>query len=348
MVLMHKILNFIFILYLLYYKMDTNQMLLLIIALFLIYHMTSICGDGFTNLGNSTDPNKFREYSSCNIPDGQDCDQYYIKSGTNYLNEPDYYGCIKEKSKDSNCKKSNRCIDSGKCPSCGDLSNYTLMGTDGFSASMCTSNLDTCKKCLNNENNVTMSVFNNHYGRYNITSPYTTICGKSGKYTECDETKSKCTDDLQQILTDTMNSSGNCSIQELYTEIQNASGELSLNCNGNNNIHGEEAWLDEALSSVGDEYCKPNNNTWKCNRDDIPSYCKNGQCVLTGDTNNKKCSCPEGTVPLNNGKCGKVTCTPGRRVRGVDPRIDKCPIDKKCVFVPAGGIFPGEGSLKCV
>ena len=30
--------------------MDTNQMLLLIIALFLIYNMTSICGDGF-NVG---------------------------------------------------------------------------------------------------------------------------------------------------------------------------------------------------------------------------------------------------------------------------------------------------------
>ena len=118
-----------------------------------------------------------------------------------------------------------------------------------------------------------------------------------------------------------MNSSGQCSIKDLYNEIK-GNGEVTLNCNGNNNINGEEAWLDEALSSVGDGYCKPNNDTWKCNRDDIPSYCKNGKCVLTGNTNNKKCGCPKGTFLLNNGKCGKITC------KGFTNGL--CPKDKIC------------------
>jgi hypothetical protein len=317
--------------------MNTNQMLLLIIALFLIYHMTNVCGDGFS-VSSSLDQGNFVLNQTCEQKYLPDCEINYFKDGNNSFGEPQYYQCQKDEHSVCHQKNNNNYIKcTNQCPSCGDISKYTLLDN-----TKCTKDLVTCKQCLDSK--VKFTGINSN----TLTDKYSEICPKSGKYTECDKTKSRCIGDLQTILTDTMNSSGNCSIQDLYTKIQNASGELSLNCNGNNSIGGEEEWLDEALSSVGGEYCKPNNAIWTCNRDDIPSYCKNGQCVLTGNTNNKKCSCPEGTVPLNNGKCGKVTCTPGRRVRGVDPRIDKCPIDKKCVFVPAGGIFPGEGSLKCV
>jgi hypothetical protein len=280
-------------------------MLLLIIALFLIYHMTSICGDGF-NVGS-----KFVYSENCDVDiPVQNCNTRFFKNNmVNSNGEPNYYQCMynptyKTCDKDSN----NRCID--QCPSCGDLSKYTLSDKVG-SYTKCTKDLDTCTKCIDPKNTVEFSKRNLKGFNDTLIDKYSEICPKSGQYTgkpytECDETKSKCTDDLQTILTDTMNSSGNCSIKDLYNEIK-GNGEVTLNCNGNNNIYGEEAWLDEALSSVGDGYCKPNNDTWKCNRD-IPSYCKNGQCVLTGDTNNKECGCPKGTFLLNNGKCGKVTC----------------------------------------
>ena len=288
--------------------MDANQMLLLIIALFLIYHMTSICGDGF-NVGSQF---VYSEDCDVDIPINECNTRFFKNNMVNSNGEPEYYQCMYNEQLRT-CNKainkkvgSIRCID--QCPSCGDLSKYTLSDKVG-SYNKCTKDLDTCTKCIDPKNTVEFSKINLKGFYDTLIDKYSEICPKSGQYTgkpytECDDTKSKCTSDLQTILTDTMNSSGKCSIQELYKEIK-GNGEVTLNCNGNNNINGEEAWLDEALSSVGDGYCKPNNDTWKCNRD-IPSYCKNGQCVLTGDTNNKKCGCPKGTLIDKFGNCTKA------------------------------------------
>jgi len=284
-------------------------MLLLIIALFLIYNMTSVCGDGF-NVGASNQGN-FVLNQTCKTTDYTQCINKYFERDTNTYGEPQYYPCQLDKKKVCHQKysddKPNLIKCTNQCPSCGDLSKYTLLGSE------CTKNLETCKQCLNPTNDVTFTGIQKK-GRpmQTLTDKYSKICPKSGsyvgtEYTECDDTKSRCINDLQSILKVEMNSTGKCSINDIYTKIKNASGELSLNCNGNNNINGEEAWLDETLSLVGDGYCKPVNASWTCTRD-IPEYCKNGQCVLTGDTNNKKCGCPEGTSLLNNGKCGKVTC----------------------------------------
>jgi hypothetical protein len=249
----------------------------------------------------------------------------FFQHGTSPTNgEPLYNQCTLDN--DDKCTSKGETAKCGnQCPTCGDLSkyNYPLKGDD-WNAS-CTRDLDMCSKCLNGVVDFTA------IGRYNnYTDNYKGICPKSGsyvgkEYTECDDNKSKCINDLQTILTDTMNSSGQCSIKDLYNKIK-GNGEVTFNCKGNNNINGEEAWLDEALSSVGDGYCKPNNDTWKCNRDDIPSYCKNGQCVLTGNTNNKTCGCPKGTLIDKYGKCTKA--------------VQYCPEKNKF----NGGLAPGKTS----
>jgi hypothetical protein len=309
------------ILYLLYYKMDTNQMLLLIIALFLIYNMTSICGDGF-NVGAEYILNQHCKAFK------EDCEYTYYENGSNAYGEPQYNQCQIDTRgychSDYDIGDPRLKICTNQCPSCGDLSKYTLSGSN------CTKNLETCKQCLNPTKDVMFIGVG--MSAETLTDKYSKICPKSGKYTECDDTKSKCTSDLQTILTDTMNSSGQCSIQELYNEII-SNGDVALNCNGNNNIYGEEAWLDEALSSVGDGYCKPNNDTWKCNRDDIPSYCKNGQCVLTGNTNNKKCGCPKGTLIDKFGNCTKA--------------VQYCPSDTEKSGYAGTSCFPMTFPVKC-
>ena len=279
--------------------MDTNQMLLLIIALFLIYNMTSICGDGF-NVGSIGNPKEYILNPNCKALKGY-CSNTYYENGLNTYGEPQYYQCQIDSrgycNNDYKIDDPRLKICTNQCPSCGDLSKYTL------SDSNCTKNLETCKQCLDPTNDVMF----NGAGMLapTLTDKYSKICPKSGKYTECDDKRNKCISDLDNILKNTMNSSGQCSIQELYTEIK-GNGEVTLNCNGNNSINGEEAWLDEALSLVGGGYCKPNNASWTCNRDDIPSYCKNGQCVLTGDTNNKMCGCPKGTLIDKFGNCTKA------------------------------------------
>ena len=52
-------------------------------------------------------------------------------------------------------------------------------------------------------------------------------------------------------------------------------------------------------------YCDLSNKTWKCNRKDVPLYCKNRQCLLSEDG---KCSCPVGKVLLQDGSCGIPDC----------------------------------------
>ena len=286
----------------------------------LFYFTNSKCIETFSN---------FEEISACDkVPKDEDCKKYYRKSQQAYndSNEPDYYGCIKgdhNKCVNDNTPP-NKCINSDKCPSCGDLSKYNLY-KGNFFGDRCTSNLDTCAKCLNSENNVSMRVVNASDPDYHIVDSYTKICPKSESdltYTECDDNSTKCISDLNNILKDTMNSSGNCSIQSLYTKLKNASGELSFNCNGNIPISGQEEWLDEKLSTVGGGYCKPINASWTCNRDDIPSYCRNNECELSGDTDNKKCDCKSPNVLLQNNTCGKVTC------KGLTHGL--CPKDKIC------------------
>ena len=275
----------------------------------LFYFTNSKCIETFSNLENSDD-NDFIEIGVCDDKRQtyrENCAKYYVRDGSNDSNEPDYYGCIK--GDHNNCSKSSRCIDSGKCPSCGNLSKYTLMGSDGYGAGICTSNLDTCKKCLNSENEVSFSASGEN-GDYYIRAPYTEICPKDESdltYTECDESNEKCKSDLNNILKDTMNSSGNCSIQSLYTKLKNASGERSINCNGNIHISGQEEWLDEKLATIGGGYCKPINASWTCNRD-IPSFCEHYECELSGDIDNKKCDCKSPNKLLQNNTCGKPDC----------------------------------------
>jgi hypothetical protein len=311
--------------------MGTNQMLLLIIALFLIYNMTSVCGDGF-NVG--AQKGNFVLNQACQTKDFGQCINKYFEKDTNTYGEPQYYPCqidaygvCHQKYSDD---KPNLIKCTNQCPSCGDLSKYTLLGSE------CTKNLETCKQCLNPTNDVTFTGIQKK-GRpmQTLTDKYSEICPKSGsyvgtEYTECDDTKSECINDLQSILKVEMNSTGKCSINDIYTKIKNASGELSLNCNGNNNINGEEAWLDETL---GSDYCKPVNASWTCTRDDIPEYCKNGECVLTGDTDNKKCGCPEGTLLDKYGKCTKA--------------VQYCPQETSKSGYAGTSCFPMTFPMKC-
>jgi hypothetical protein len=317
--------------------------------------MTSVCGDGF-NVGAQKNVNlelvDICHNGNDNDPRSQgkdfiQCEQRFIENAKEITKDGEtvYNGCKKEydnfgeKTGPFNCVITHDCKWNDMnthCPSCGDLNKYTLVNKTS-NKTPCTNNFVSCHGCLNglvdfhsnfDINRKPGDPWGKNTTTYNYNNKkYKEICPKSGsyvgkEYTECDDTKSECINDLQSILTVEMNSTGKCSINDIYTKIKNASGELSLNCNGNNNINGEEAWLDETL---GNEYCKPVNASWKCTRD-IPEYCKNGQCVLTGDTDNKKCGCPKGTLIDKYGKCTKA-----------------CPEkNEKNKFI--GGLAPGKTS----
>ena len=254
------------------------------------------------------------------------------------------------------CKyNENYCTDD-LCPHCNSLENWYLSGEK------CVSNIDKCTECINSSNITFKGFVNGSMAEWSLSNNKEGVGGEPAPFINwcaglhprnpnvvkslCEGSASACQKDLETILSDTMNSSKTCSIQGLYDEITSASGGLSLHCKGNNDIQGEEVWLDEALSKVGDGYCDLSNKKWKCKRNDIPDYCKNGQCVLTGDTSNKKCSCPGGEVLLKGGSCGTISCK-GEGF-GNPPPTMKCQEGYKCILDPTDPTPKRYGKYKCV
>ena len=264
-------------------------------------------------------------FNSGTIPHYSGCQEY------KYIPDPGKITPGSGKDKYFSCFDPNY-VGEDLCPHCNNLSSYSLPKDCSGSGCKCTSDHNTCLNCIKPENKVNFSSTVNASGLNrrtyrNQTSPITFVQNNMDLHTfcpneNCSKTADDCVKEIKPVINELMSSSNTCTLSQLESKIENASGVFQ-NCKDVPIAVEDHLLKYDILDRL--EYCNPSpkKNIWKCDRGELPDYCKYGICVLSEDG---KCGCPVGKVPLQDAQqrvtCGGFPTCPGSN------KLGTCPLGK--------------------
>jgi len=365
-------------------ELKVEHVLMFVITAFLLYHLIGNCGcanrgDGFS-VGNmmyqGIVSNDISGLNQCaeHIREGdQQCEYNFYRIDKN--SHSGIYKCMTE---GNTCSSKSDVICNGtNCPTCNAflLKNMELKSSKDqiIKKPLNCNNIqiaDTCEtKYINlwnsNASNIEWnngSFTNGNYVKGDLSWTTTDntirnirdICfSEQNAMILSQDLIDRCSQSIQKNIVNIENVDKKSSdvdiIQEIKKMIKDENIEYGIECCG----HTGKCSASQ-LSKLQETYLKTIAKNKYCEKETCNEQKKSCIGVYNASANNgsgslsAKCgTCIPSTKLLEDDSCGDVTCNPNIRVRGLASK-DKCIKGEICTYIPAGGLFPGEGSLECV